>query len=143
MTAEAEIEMKGHNKNSKAEKNPKNLVLSLRKVVFLESLTCYPKYKKVSKMLLVVSLTVAHRLERYQNFLITISNQWCKVVSFTLKTLNIFLEKVNTLGCIPDNAILVTADVVGLYPSIPHQVGLITLKEALEKRLSKKIPTGD
>ena len=38
-----------------------------------------------------------------------------------------FLEKIKTLGCIPDNAILVTADVVGLYPSIPHQAGLISL----------------
>ena len=52
-----------------------------------------------------------------------------------------FLEKIKTLGCIPDNAILVTADVVGLYPSIPHQAGLIALKEALDKSLSKKIPT--
>ena len=45
--------------------------------------------------------------------------------------------------CIPDNALLVTADVVGLYPSIPHQAGLSTLKEALDKRLLKKIPTDD
>ena len=43
----------------------------------------------------------------------------------------------------PDNAILVTADVVGLYPSIPHHTGLIALKEALDKSLSKKIPTDD
>ena len=50
------------------------------------------------------------------------------------------MEKRKTLGCIPDNAILVTADVVGLYPSIPHQAGLIALKEALDK---KKIPTDD
>ena len=47
------------------------------------------------------------------------------------------------MGCIPDNAILVTADIVGLYPSIPHQTGLIALKEALDKRLLKKIPTDD
>ena len=53
------------------------------------------------------------------------------------------MEKRKTLGCIPDNAILVTADVVGLYPSIPHQAGLIALKEALDKGLSKKIPTDD
>ena len=53
------------------------------------------------------------------------------------------MEKRKTLGCIPDNAILVTADVVGLYPSIPHQAGLIALKEALDKSLSKKIPTDD
>ena len=32
-----------------------------------------------------------------------------------------FLEK---LGNIPSNAISVTADVVGLYPSIPHDAGL-------------------
>ena len=54
-----------------------------------------------------------------------------------------FLEKIKTLGCLPDNVILVTADLEGLYPSIPHQVGLIVLKEALDKRLLKKIPTGD
>ena len=53
------------------------------------------------------------------------------------------MEKRKTLGCIPDNAILVTADVVELYPSIPHQAGLIALKEALDKSLSKKIPTDD
>ena len=53
------------------------------------------------------------------------------------------MEKRKTLVCIPDNAILVTADVVGLYPSIPHQAGLIALKEALDKSLSKKIPTDD
>ena len=40
-----------------------------------------------------------------------------------------------------DNTILVTADIVGLYSSIPHQTGLIALKEALDKRLLKKIPT--
>ena len=54
-----------------------------------------------------------------------------------------FLEKIKTLRCIPDNVLLVTADVVGLYPSIPHQAGLIALKEALGNRLLKKIPTDD
>ena len=49
-----------------------------------------------------------------------------------------FLEKIKTLGCIPDNAILVTADVVGLYPSIPHQVALIALKEALARVFRKR-----
>ena len=36
---------------------------------------------------------------------------------------------------------LVTADVVGLYPSIPHEAGLSALKKALESRSVKKIPT--
>ena len=34
-------------------------------------------------------------------------------------------------------------DVVGLYPSIPHNVGLRALKEALDKQEQKKIPTED
>ena len=53
-----------------------------------------------------------------------------------------FSNKSRKLGKIPDNAILVTADVVGLYPSIFHNVGLRrALKEALEKREQKKIST--
>ena len=35
-----------------------------------------------------------------------------------------FLEKLKRVGEIPKGAILVTADVVGLYPSIPHDGGL-------------------
>ena len=50
-----------------------------------------------------------------------------------------FLEKIKTLGCIPDNATLVTADEVGLHSNIPYQAGLIALKEAIDKILLKKI----
>ena len=32
-----------------------------------------------------------------------------------------FLNKIKNINVIPENAILVTADVVGLYPSISHQ----------------------
>ena len=35
-----------------------------------------------------------------------------------------FLEKIKTIITLPENAILVTADVAGLYPSISHQSGL-------------------
>ena len=35
----------------------------------------------------------------------------------------------------------VTADVVGLYPSIPHKAGLKAIKNALEKRKQKHIST--
>ena len=44
---------------------------------------------------------------------------------------------------IPDNTLLVTADVVGLFPSIPHEAGLRTLKEVLDRREEKKISTKD
>ena len=54
-----------------------------------------------------------------------------------------FIYKSRKLGKIPDNAILITADVVCLYPSIPHSVGLRALKETLDKREQKKIPTKD
>ena len=52
-----------------------------------------------------------------------------------------FIKKINNLDLIPENAILVTADVVGLYPSIPHEVGLRAMREALNKRDEKTIPT--
>ena len=54
-----------------------------------------------------------------------------------------FLEKIKTIGSVPENAILATAHVVGLYPNIPHQAGLKALKEALESRDIKKILTED
>ena len=41
-----------------------------------------------------------------------------------IKDTNDFLFKLKNLGKIPENAFLVTADVVGLYPSIPHDEGL-------------------
>ena len=44
------------------------------------------------------------------------------------------------MGKIPQNSILVTADVVGLYPSIPNNAGLKVLKDALDCRQNKKIP---
>ena len=36
---------------------------------------------------------------------------------------------------------MVTPDVVGLYPSIPQEAGLKALKEALDNRENKQIPT--
>ena len=54
-----------------------------------------------------------------------------------------FLEKLKSLGKIPYNSILITADVVGLYPSIPHGDGLEYLHSKLEERSEKKIPSED
>ena len=53
------------------------------------------------------------------------------------------INKSRKLRKIPDNAILVTTDIVGLYPSIPYDIGLRALKEALDKRKQIKIPTED
>ena len=54
-----------------------------------------------------------------------------------------FLDKIKDLAEIPEGAILVTADVVGLYPSIPHTEGLEVLHKQYDKFLQKKLPTED
>ena len=52
-----------------------------------------------------------------------------------------FLEKLKDLGNIPCNVVLVTADIVDLYPSIIHDPGIQVLYEKLEERTDKKIPS--
>ena len=52
-----------------------------------------------------------------------------------------FLKKMKNLGSLPENAILVTGDVFGLYPGIPHEAGLQALEEILENRDYKEIST--
>ena len=42
-----------------------------------------------------------------------------------------FLQELNKLGTLPEGAILVTADVVGLYSHIPHKEGLRAMRAAL------------
>ena len=42
---------------------------------------------------------------------------------------------------IPDNALLLTADFVGLYPNIPHGEGLGTMRQALDTRRNSGIST--
>ena len=54
-----------------------------------------------------------------------------------------FLRKIKELGKVLDGAILVTADAVGLYLSIPHEDHLDTLSEKLETCQDKKIAKED
>ena len=54
-----------------------------------------------------------------------------------------FIEKMKRIGEIPKDAILVTADVVGLYPSIPHKEGLEALREKLDQENISRILSGD
>ena len=44
-----------------------------------------------------------------------------------------FIDKMKRIGKIPEGSFLVTADVVGLYPSIPHNEGISALKQKLEE----------
>ena len=54
-----------------------------------------------------------------------------------------FIGKMKRIGKVPEGSFLVTADVVGLYPSIPHKEGILALKSKLEKQTFSKIPTND
>ena len=60
-----------------------------------------------------------------------------------IKDTNDFLPKLQNLKKVPDNPILVTADVVGLYPIISHNEGLDVLKIQVDNFYGKSIPTED
>ena len=50
-----------------------------------------------------------------------------KKVKSYIKDTNDFLKKLRSLTNLPDNCLLCTMDVVGLYPNIPHDEGLSAL----------------
>ena len=55
--------------------------------------------------------------------------------------MNDFLKKIANLPPLPDGLILCTVDVVGPYPNIPHEEGLIAIRKALYTRKDKTIST--
>ena len=63
-----------------------------------------------------------------------------KVKSF-IKDTNNFLKRLNELWDLPDDFILCTIHVVGLYPNIPHKEGLEAIRKALDKREDQTIST--
>ena len=54
-----------------------------------------------------------------------------------------FIIKLKSTDHIPQDAIMVTVDVIGLYTSIPHDAGLEVLRKALDNREKKKISVDD
>ena len=58
-----------------------------------------------------------------------------------VKDTNDFLKKLRDISTLPSSAIMVTIDVVGLYPHIPHDEGLQSIREALNNRDNPEIPT--
>ena len=54
-----------------------------------------------------------------------------------------FLAKLKVAGELPKGVILVTADVGGLYPSVPHSEDLEILKKQSENVPNKKVSTED
>ena len=64
-----------------------------------------------------------------------------QAVKSYVKDTNEFLKKLRSLPKLPDDIILCTMDVVGLYPNIPHEEGLSALRKRLETRKEKYVST--
>ena len=60
---------------------------------------------------------------------------------YYIKGTNYFSGKIKELGQLPKTIILCTNDVVSLYPNISHDEALAFLKDFLENRVDKQIPT--
>ena len=56
-----------------------------------------------------------------------------------VKGTNHFLNKIKKLGSLPDEAILCTMEVAGLYPNLPHGEGLASFRRFLETRDNQQI----
>ena len=52
-----------------------------------------------------------------------------------------FMKKISNLDSVIENAILLKADMMGLYRSTPYDVGLTGLAGALDERDEETIPT--
>ena len=52
-----------------------------------------------------------------------------------------FLNKLNSIGQLPDGVLLVTLDVSSLYTNIPHNDGIQACSEFLDRRIDPTIPT--
>ena len=64
-----------------------------------------------------------------------------KNIKSYIQDTNDFLKKLQGLPKLPDDAILCTIDVVGLYPNIPHDEGLAAIRKALDDRDDKSVST--
>ena len=63
-----------------------------------------------------------------------------KVKSY-LKDKNDFLRKLDALPSLPEDTILCTIDIVGLYRNIPHEDGLPAMGKVLDEREDKTVST--
>ena len=64
-----------------------------------------------------------------------------KQVKSYIKDTNDFVKRIGDMPDLPENAILCSIDVTGLYPNIPHVEGLEAMKKALNKRENQSVST--
>ena len=65
-----------------------------------------------------------------------------KIPSYIKDTTD-FLHKIQSLGQLPDDTLLVTLDVSSLYTNIPHKEGMAACAAALNTRDTQQPPTSD
>lgn len=58
-----------------------------------------------------------------------------------VKDRNDFLHKLKNIGTLPEGAILVSLDVMGLYLHVPHVEGLKAIKHGLNEKENQEIPS--
>ena len=87
--------------------------------------------------------TVVSQRKRHQKYLTFHLQPLMKSGKSYIKDTGDFLDKIKELGPVPLNSFIVTADVIGLYPSIPHDEGIKILEKKLDLFSEKVVPTED
>ena len=82
--------------------------------------------------------TATERISEYLDFHL---KQIVPEIPHILEDTRDFLKRIADLSDIPENAILVSFDVIGLYPHIPHDDGLKFMKMFLDNRKDKTVST--
>lgn len=119
--------------------NYQKQVMSAPPIFLLLTYLIY-KYKKTCNLGKLQFLSKIHK-RLYRG---TPTGKVCEILDYNLKPVmqnalfcirdsGHFLVKIEGVGEIPENTLLVKSDVVGLYPSILHEPGLNALQEALNK----------
>ena len=123
-----------------SEKELKYFTYNFKKATNLEKLYFLPKIRKrlsafPGKPVISNCGTPTEKVSEYLDHILKciIQESWSYV-----KDSGDFLKKIKNVG---EGTILVTADVVGLYPNLPHWASLETLRKRLNQRETPRLPT--
>ena len=127
-----------------SEKELKYFTYNFKKTTNLGELYFLPKIHKhlsaVPGRLVISNCGTPTEVSEYLDYILKpiMQDSWSYI-----KDSGDFLKKIKSIGKIPEGAILVTADVIGLYPSISYESGLEALRKRLNERDLPKVPTED
>ena len=126
-----------------SEKGLKYFTYSFKKATNLGKLYFLPKtHKRLSAVpgrpVISNCGTPTEKVVEYLNYILKpiMQESWSYI-----KDSGDFLKKIRNNSKLPAGAILVTADVIRLYPSISHRAGLEALRKILSEKDASKVPT--